>query len=177
MARVARVCSVEGCERETKARGYCRMHYLRFWRSGTVQESPVVPQRLCEVNGCEKKHKSLGYCSMHYGRLLRGTEIERPVRIPGEWGPWIKQSEGYVLRHRRVNGRVELQRQHRFVMSEYLGRELLPHETVHHINGIRDDNRIENLELWSKSQPYGQRMKDKIAWAKELLHEQGEHCC
>ena len=54
-------------------------------------------------------------------------------------------------------------------MEEHLGRSLLPGETVHHINGIRDDNRIENLELWSTSHPYGQRVVDKIEWAIELL--------
>lgn len=58
-------------------------------------------------------------------------------------------------------------------MSEYLGRPLEGHENVHHINGDRADNRIENLELWSTQQPSGQRVEDKINWAIKFLKEYG----
>lgn len=40
---------------------------------------------------------------------------------------------------------------------------------MHHINGVRDDNRIENLELWSSAHPFGQRVTDKVEWAVEML--------
>lgn len=72
--------------------------------------------------------------------------------------------------------------EHRLVMSESLGRPLLAHETPHHKNGDRLDNRLTkghelggcqptccNLELWSKSQPSGQRVVDKLAWAHALI--------
>lgn len=85
-------------------------------------------------------------------------------QIVGNW------YERYVI-VQRGGRRV---REHRAIMEEALGRPLEPHEHVHHRNGVRDDNRWENLELWSTSHPPGQRVEDKVAWAKVILELYGD---
>jgi hypothetical protein len=73
---------------------------------------------------------------------------------------------GYVRLDLRRDGRML---EHRYVMQQVLGRKLLADETVHHVNGVRTDNRPENLELWASKHPPGQRVAQLVDYAVELL--------
>lgn len=122
----------------------------------------------CSVDGCSRTSHARGLCAMHYRRLTEKGSVgsAEPIFEPGVRKPRQYHKSGYVVRWVPERGPVL---EHRLVMEEHLGRLLASFENVHHVNGVKDDNRLENLELWSTSQPKGQRAIDKLAWAREIV--------
>lgn len=171
-------CSVPGCANPADARGWCHGHHQRWLRHGHVKaDQPLSrrkqPQVCCSVDGCSRKAVAKGLCHVHRWRqrVLGATMAEVPIRTSngdgclshGYWKIPAPPSLRYYSNGERSIG------EHRLVMALHIGRPLHPHETVHHRNGIRTDNRIENLELWSSAHPKGQRVEDKIEFAVSML--------
>lgn len=166
-------CSVDGCEKPLKNRGLCAMHDKRLKTHGTTEQvnkpGGVVKNRKCSIKDCNNKHIAKGWCQMHWRRayLYGNPEIVISIGYKTDHAGYISL---HLPNHPMANATGSVY-EHRLVMSEHLGRNLLPNESVHHKNGVRNDNRIENLELWSKGQPAGQRVEDKVAHAIEILQQ------
>lgn len=121
--------------------------------------------------------------------LYKQRALERFIKkrgLPLDYKPWKRKAgEGNITKcgykvitikeknHPNAFDSKRRMHEHTYVMVNFLGRPLHKGETVHHKNGDRLDNRIENLELWHRSHPPGQRVEDKIKWCKEFLEIYG----
>lgn len=91
-------CSIDGCAKLVKARGWCDTHYQRWWKHGDpVFTRPVYGR--CQVPGCELEPRSrhADLCEMHYGRRRRNGHFQRQ-----EWPIGFKRvvhGRGYIRLH------------------------------------------------------------------------------
>lgn len=147
----------------------CSSIRSKIWRKNATKKP-------CGASPCKNMIFNGEYCKTHRERLKKYGSVLADV--PTYAGNIFTESQGWTnqqgYRIVPANGHPNAWKngnifEHTLVMANYLGRALLSEENVHHKNGQRSDNTIANLELWSKSQPYGQRVEDKVQWAKELL--------
>ena len=135
-----------------------------------------VTCRSCRTDGTRAREgKTCRYCSTHYQRLRKyGDPLAGgPIRKFGDGWKRKGYRQFYDKDHPNSDATGAVY-EHTKVMSEILGRPLRQGESVHHVNGVRDDNRPENLELWVVHQPKGQRVEDLVVWARQVLEEYGD---
>lgn len=149
-------CSVAGKRKDTEANS--TFTCLACGKERSRRRKPggriYAQQKYCD-NSCKSVHQR----TLALNRF-EGGQYKRHIKRGGY--VWISVPS-------LVTGKKHGVLEHRFVMAKHLGRDLLPGETVHHVNGNRQDNRIENLELFSDRHGPGQRVIDKVAFAIEIL--------
>lgn len=160
-------CSYEsGCDLESKVKGFCIKHYKRYNRGtlyrkfhckncGDEFEKVGSSQTYCKE--CFKK--SCLHCSKDFiaksinikfcSNSCAGKSAGVMNTLPQFTKRYIRY--GYVV----IKVGKEWIREHRYVMERHLGRKLLKTEDVHHVNGIKDDNSISNLQVVQRDRHYG----------------------
>jgi hypothetical protein len=152
-------CSVQDCGRRPKAFGLCTKHYQSDAMPLNTRVLSYGPTAVCLVQDCGKRPVNRGMCSKHTQQRSVGIVDEQgnklrellPQGRPRTVDRWVTKRDGYVCvwappdhPRARTDGSIL---EHRLVAEQMLGRYLEEWEIVHHKNGLRTDNRPENLEV------------------------------
>jgi len=89
------------------------------------------------------------------GRINPWNKGIKRIDMVGNKNPNYKgryyRADGYVVQYNNNYPRNQVL-EHRYLVEQLLNRRLYPHEIVHHKNGIKDDNRLENLEIITRGE-------------------------
>ncbi|NYV73516.1 hypothetical protein [Streptomyces sp. UH6] len=156
-----------------------------------VKKALIKTSRYCSVDckqdasAVEKVTRSCDHCGTSYTRSasMAGRFCSRQCGYDAKLGTGAGYINADGYRVISQGGGKPAKPEHRLKVEELLGRSLLSTETVHHVNGIRHDNRTDgplvmdergrlrsgNLELWSHAHPRGQEVGPKLDYARGLL--------
>lgn len=135
-----------------------------------------------------KKAYHLGLRKTSDIEFLNRSEVRKGEKCSSWKGGKKKSKDGHILILKKGHPMADSNGylfEHRYIMSEHLGRLLTEDEVVHHKNGIKDDNRIENLEIMTigehtKLHHTGTKCSDETRKilsqkAKERLQDETKH--
>lgn len=170
------ICNIEFDKRKATKCPPCYQIWLKNYQKTYREDNRKLCRERSKRSQTKNKEKYL-LKRREYYRKKRGIPLDDPFRKRKN-GEGSIDAQGYktitVRGHPNQmdsKGRI---REHIYIMSNHLGRALrTKQESIHHKNGIRTDNRIENLELWHRGQPPGQRLEDKLKWCIEFLIQYG----
>ena len=128
-------------------------------RECSAQHSKVGEDKACPVCGKIFYTTRRKTCGVECGRVFRSSN----------WEHKAYKENGYIVEYQKGYNKKSNVKQHRKIIEEKLGRRLLTSEVIHHINGDKTDNRLENLAVMSRSEHSSLHRKAEKAAGKHLF--------
>lgn len=135
-------CSVEGCTNPAKKRGWCSLHYQRWWKHGDLYwQPPRKPLRFCSIKGCDRPYYSREWCKRHYEHWFKwGDPLGSGFGVCGRCGNRRRVHTGRKLckrcsRHSHPKGTTKGEFFHRPVLSEAIEDRIFRSDEHWHWNG------------------------------------------